>query len=241
MGGYRRYAMIFDSEAGELGRVAIELIELGIDALYVNDVDEATLLAEQEADRLAAVVIPASCTLPEVDALLARVCTRACGARSLMVVGLEPEPAKLAAYRERQITWALWEPFENRDLRYALTAAMSADGTDARKALRVPSNIETAVFSGRHRNDAVVHDLSVSGAYLASPTPFLEGTLLSLDIALPNGPLVAKAEVVYSKTAEQPGRRDVPDGMGVVFSRFLGDSEATLVDFIQAWVERFRP
>lgn len=59
-----------------------------------------------------------------------------------------------------------------------------------------------------------VHDLSMSGAYLATPTPFLEGTLLSLDVELPTGRLVGKGEVVYAKTADVRAEATCPMAWG---------------------------
>ena len=241
MGGYQRFALIFDSETGELGRTAIELIGLGIDALYVNHVDEAALLAQQESERLAAVLVPSTCSLSDIHGLLERVCTYASGVRGLVVVGDKPGEETLAALRETGLQWSLWNPFTPRELRFVMTAAMSADGSDRREALRIPSEIKTCVYTGRHSKDVVVHDLSTGGAYLAVDKPFLEGTLLTLDVALPTGQFMCKAEVVYAKTAGEEGRPDVPPGMGVVFTKLMGDSELALHEHIDGWLARFRP
>lgn len=241
MAGYQRFALILDSETAELGSVAVRLLELGLDVLYANDVDEATLLARQETEHLGAVLIPANYSLARVDELLERVCSQASGARGLVVVGLEPDPEFLDGLRERGVEWRLWEPFSERELRFVMASAMSTDhAADRRKAPRIPTQIETAVFSGRHRKDVVVHDLSTGGAYLASEKPFLEGTLLSLDIPLPEGSVVGKGEVVYAKTADQPGRPDVPEGMGVVFTKLAPRSARALTAYVDAWLKRFR-
>lgn len=241
MAGYQRFALIFDTETGVLGRAAIELIELGIDVLYVNHVDEAALLAQQEAERLAAVLVPADCPPRDVQGLLERVCPYASGVRGLVVVGDKPDAEAVAALRETGLQWALWKPFTPRELRFVMTAAMAADGADRRASLRIPSEIKTSVFSGRHSKDVVIHDLSTGGAYLASDKPFSEGTLLTLDVELPNGQFIGKGEVVYAKTADQEGRPDVPPGMGVVFTKLMGNSENTLLEHIDGWVDRFRP
>jgi hypothetical protein len=92
---------------------------------------------------------------------------------------------------------------------------------------------------GRHRKDVTVHDLSASGAYLAAQNPFLEGSAIRVDIALPGGPVAGKAEVVNAKTEDKPGRPDVPDGMGVVFTDLAPESEATLREFIRDQLRRF--
>ena len=162
----------------------MRLLELGIDVLYANDVDEAALLARQESDRLGAVLIPTSFDPKDVAHLLARVCSQlAAGARSLVLVGLEPDPALVEDLRGEGVRWCLWEPYHERELRFVMTAAMSSDHSgDRRKNLRIPTAIPTAVFMGRHRKDVTVHDLSVTGAYLAGPNPFLEGSRIHVDM-----------------------------------------------------------
>jgi hypothetical protein len=220
----------------------MRLLELGIDVLYANDADEAALLARQESDRLDAVLIPTSFDLEEVARLLARVCSQlAAGVRSLVLVGLEPNPALVEDLRAKGVRWCLWEPYDERELRFVLTAAMSSNhGDDPRKDLRVPTAISTAVFMGRHRKDVTVHDLSISGAYLAAPDPFLKGSVIRVDIPLAGGSVQGKARVVNAKTAGKPGRPDVPDGMGIVFTALAPESEPTLQSFLRDSIRRFQ-
>ena len=92
----------------------------------------------------------------------------------------------------------------------------------------------------RHRKEVVVHDLSVSGAYLATPHPFLEDSRISLEIPLPSGPILGNGLVVNAKTADKPGRPDVPEGMGVSFSNLSAESYERLQDFVEGWIDRFR-
>ncbi len=242
MSDYERFALILDSASTELGHAALRLLELGIDVLYANDLDEAELLARQESERLGAVLIPATFGLDRVEALLSRVCSRlAAGARGLVLVGLEPEPEFVELLRAKGVTWRLWEPFEERELRFVMTAAMATEhGGERRKAPRIPTEIATAVFMGRHRKDVTVHDLSATGAYLAAANPFLKGSLLSFEIPLPDGLVVGKAEVTNAKTADQPRRADVPDGMGIAFTQLTPGSRETLEAFIDGWIQRFR-
>jgi hypothetical protein len=241
MSSYQRFALILDSQMAVLGRIAMRLLELGIDVLYANDVDEATLLARQESDRLGAVLIPTSFDPEDVTHLLTRVCSQlAAGVRSLVLVGLEPDPALVEDLGAKGVRWCLWEPYDERELRFVMTAAMSSDhGDDRRKDLRIPTAISTAVFMGRHRKDVTVHDLSVSGAYLAAPNPFLEGSRIHVDMPLPDGSVVGKAEVVNAKTADKRGRPDVPEGMGIVFTDLAPGSRETLQSFIRDWIRRF--
>ena len=242
MSDYERFALILDSANAELGRVALRLLELGIDVLYANDLDEAELLARQESERLGALLIPVTFGIERVEALLSRVCSQlAAGPRGLVLAGLEPEPEILEALRAKGVTWRLWEPFEERELRFVISTAMATeDAGERRKDARIPTEIVTTVFMGRHRKDVTVHDLSATGAYLAATDPFLEGSRLSFEIPLPDGLLVGKAEVAKAKTADRPGRADVPEGMGIAFTQLTPGSRETLKAFIHGWIQRFR-
>ena len=147
---------------------------------------------------------------------------------------------KTDSLRELGISWRICEPYEERDLRFVVSLAMSKDhGDDRRKTLRIPTEIPTTVFMGRHRKDVIVCDLSLGGAYFACPHPFMPESQLSIEIPLPEGTFLAKGEVRNAKTADVTGRADVPDGMGVEFSRFNEKSMNLLRGYVESWIARF--
>jgi hypothetical protein len=238
---YERFALIIDSEASALGGVAVRLLSLGVDLLYAADLDEATLLAAQESQRLGAVLIPSSFEVDLVEKLISRVCSKlAAGPRALIVAGLEREPDFVERLRDYGVQWAVCEPYDDREIRFVVAAAMSTGHTgERRKHPRIPTNIETTVFMGRHRKEVVVHDLSVSGAYFATPHPFLEDSRISLEIPLPSGPVLGNGLVVNAKTADKPGRPDVPEGMGVSFNNLSPESYERLQEFVEGRIAPF--
>jgi DNA-binding response OmpR family regulator len=242
MGGYERFALIIDSDSSVLGGVAMRLLELGIDVLYAADLDEAALLAAQERERLGAVLIPPNFEPLLIDALLSRVCSKlTTGPRALVVAGLDRESELVAHLRNRGAEWALCEPYEERELRFVMTAAMSTKHSgERRKHVRIPMDAETVVFMGRHRKSVRVHDISISGAYFATPHPFPVETRISIEIPLPDGAALASGVVTNSKSADRPGRPDVPEGMGVSFTTLSQSSTERLYEYIEDWIDRFR-
>ena len=239
---YERFALVLDSGDSVLGRASMQLLELGIDVLYANDVDEAELLARQESGRLGALLIPDVFDQADTDRLLERVGARLeAGPRGVIVTGNRPDAETRRRLRARGVRWGVWHPYEIRELRFVMTAAMSdSHAGERRKHLRIPTDLSTTVFMGRHRKDVILHDLSVSGAYFATQYPFLEDSRLSIELPLPDGAVFAKAVVVNAKTADKPGRDDVPDGMGVAFSDLPEQDLTALRKFVEAWVDRFR-
>ncbi len=238
---YERFALLLDSQEAELGRMAMRLLELGIDVMYANDLDEAALLSRQEVHRLGAVLASSQGPRSHIENIVNRVCSGLdAGASSLVLVGPELAEEKAAALRDLGIQWRICEPYDERDLRFGLSLAMSKEhADDRRKSLRIPTEIPTAVFMGRYRQDVTVHNLSLNGAYFASPHPFLPGGQLSIEIPLPDGTFIAKGEVRNAKTADVTGRSDVPDGMGVAFTHINEKSTNLLQGFVHSWLKRF--
>ncbi len=239
--GYERYALVLDHADGHLGPVAMRLLELGVDVLYANDADEATLLALQESANLGAVLAPASSSLPFLERALDRICAPLpAGSESLVLIGRDPGESTVRELRKRGVRWALWEPVGEREMRFLLTTVMShAFGGEQRKHRRVPTDFQGAVWMGRHRKDVTVHDLSISGAYLAAPHPFLAESRLTIELSLADGGLMAKGTVVWARTADAPARDDVPEGMGVAFTDLGDAARARLERFTEAELARF--
>ena len=50
--------LVLDSQKCSLGQAALALVRLGVEALYANDLDEASLLARQEGLRLRGALAP---------------------------------------------------------------------------------------------------------------------------------------------------------------------------------------
>lgn len=239
---YDRFALILDSEQTLLGDTAMRLVQMGVDTLYAKDVDEAVLLAAQESARIGAVLVPGQAAAEIGEDQLVRVCSQlSAGVASLVLVGEEPDPSLLVKLHERGARWCVWEPYTERELRFVTTETMSDGHTgNRRKHPRIPTRIETTVFMGRHAKPSVVHDLSLGGAFMAAEDPFLEGSRLSLDIELPAGRVIAKAEVVMAQTRDKLVREDTPEGMGVLFKEFTADSKERLEDYLREWIRRFQ-
>ncbi len=232
--GYTRYALILDHADGHLGGAAMRLLEIGVDVLYANDVDEASLMARQEAETLGAVLVPAASSLGFVDRVIQQICTHLdAGPQGLVLLGRDPGERTRSELRSRGVRWGLWDVENERGLRFVMTAAMSTGHeADPRKDIRVPTDLEAIACMGRHRKEARVHDISVGGVYLAAEHPFLAGSSLSIDITLPSGPLWAKGDVVSAKTADMQVRPDIPEGMGVAFTQINDDARETLRAYI---------
>ena len=141
---YTRYALILDHADGHLGGVAMRLLDVGIDVLYANDVDEASLLARQEAETLGAVLAPAASSLTSIDRVLQQICSHLeAGPQALVLIGGDPGERTRSELRSRGVRWGLWDMENDRGLRFVMTAAMSTGHeADPRKDVRVPTDLD---------------------------------------------------------------------------------------------------
>ncbi|UCE86202.1 MAG: PilZ domain-containing protein [Deltaproteobacteria bacterium] len=227
--GSERYALILDDEHNSLGAVALRLLRLGIDTSYAKDRDEAFLWAQQEAERIRAILFPPSVDVGEVMTLATQISARSqAEPPNPIVIGQRPAEPQIDGLRKGGVLWALWEPYDESSLRWVVNEAMApSDAGSTRQEPRVPTTFLGKTWYRTHRKDVVVSSLSIRGAYLETPNPFWEGIELTVEIPLPDGPLVTKATVRY----QTEGRTS---GMGVAFAPLDLEKEMRLQSYVEA-------
>ena len=146
------------------------------------------------------------------------------GIESLVPIGLEPDPAITSQLRRAGVRWCLWEPYEDRELRFVTAAALlSGDPGERRKRMRVPAHLFASILQGSDRRQAVVCDLSAGGAYLGIEPSLEEGSRVDLELQVPPGSVFLRARVIHTHTPERPPRPDLPGGVGIEFVHLEGD------------------
>ena len=234
-------ALIIDDDDNPLGEVTLRLLRLGIDVLYSKGSDEAWLLAQQEAERISTLLFPPSVPVGAIQSILDCLRSNAIDVpRNLVVIGARPDEEQRARLRECGVRWALWEPYDESALRSVVSSAMSAKHeVETREEPRLPTTLLGRVFMGTHRKDVIVYTLSGQGAFLETPSPFLTGSKIALEMALPQQTVMAKAEVIYAKSAQEGGPPGQPNGMGVAFTKMDPGSRERLEAFLEDQDNRF--
>ncbi len=239
---YERFALIYDSPAGQLGQAALGLLDRGIDVLYAADLDEALLLATQEEERLGALLVPSSLEPGSLAELIHRLAPRLpSGIETMVPVGLEPEPDVAALLRRAGVRWCLWEPCELRELRFVAAAALMAGNPgERRKALRVPTRVAAEVLQGNARRSGVLCDLSQGGAYLGVDPPFATGSEVQMEFEVAAASIFLRGRVVHAHTPERPPRNDLPGGIGVEFLEVPERDRTALGQLISELTQPYR-
>jgi uncharacterized protein (TIGR02266 family) len=80
--------------------------------------------------------------------------------------------------------------------------------------------------------EALIHNISQMGVYLATDTPFDAGYKFLIEIDLPNdkGQIAGKCEVVWVNQVEA---KDYPKGMGVQFIEIPSKDRELLEEYLQ--------
>ena len=157
-----------------------------------------------------------------------------------MVIGQRPDDDTREGLRNCGVQWALWEPYDESALRSVVSAAMSGGfGESSRREPRLPTTLLGRAFMGIHRKDVILYTLSSKGAFLETPSPYLQGSKITIEVALPDDSFVAKANVVYSKDAREAGAAAQPNGMGIEFSKLDPRCQVKLEKFLEEQKDRF--
>lgn len=238
---YDRSALVFDSADSALGAVALGLVAVGLDPFYANDEDELVLLAHEQRDRIAALVVPGTLPVERLDAVTRRVGSLLPGGSAAVVVVAPPrDRALLGALRERGIRWVVFAPYDGSELRFAVAAALASGAAlEPRSGLRVPIRLPASVCHAGCARSGEITNLSVGGAYLTLAEPPGPGAALSIEFPIGERMLSVQAVVAHRSDGARLGPGCGP-GMGVAFSG-LSPLEARLVEgFVRERIDSFR-
>jgi len=152
----------------------------------------------------------------ELEALRARSLS---GALALIAAGPRPDTDAQQALRGAGVAIALWDPVGDHALRFFLNRVTSiSDGTFPRGEPRSPTEWRASVFSSGREKQASVYCLSSGGAFLETPSPWLSGAEVAIELPLPSGPLTVVGRVVYTNVPGNLQRPGLPTGMAVRFT-----------------------
>ena len=157
------------------------------------------------------------------------------------VWGSRPDPAAAVALREQGVRYVLADPFTEEDLRFVLHMNLEAEDYDAsRLEPRVPTSLRARVVTKTGERVAVVCNLSIHGAYLATPRPALRGGRIEIEIPLPELSITTAADVLWNNVPGNLRRPNLPIGMGVRFESLPEASVAALRSYLESRAASYR-
>ncbi|MGH7288476.1 MAG: PilZ domain-containing protein [Myxococcota bacterium] len=239
---YDRLALVYDTPETALGAAALGLVQQGLDPLYTTDADEACQLARQEQSRIAALVVSGAIEIARLDPMLREIVPRlAGGAAAIVVVAPPRQRSTLAALRDRGIRWAVWEPYDESELRFAVAAALaSGDVLETRRGLRAPLRLPVAIRNARLSREGELRNLSVGGAYVALSEPPEPSASLGLEFPIGERMFRTQATVAHRQCGASDRSAERGPGMGVAFTGMTPLEVRLVAGFVRERVESFR-
>jgi hypothetical protein len=242
MAAYDRHLLLLDAAEGQLGRHAMELVELGVDVVYAQDADEAHLLARQDGARACAALFACPPDPGVAGQLVSRLAAALDGPPDAIApIGPRPPAETLEVLRAAGLRFGLFDPLAFRELRFVASAVLRlGNAADPRKSDRFPTAIPARIKVGSREKDVRVHDLSRGGAWLVEPFPFPVETVLDVAFELDGTSFAAQAVIVGRRLEDDPTRPDAPAGMGIQFVEVDAANEDRLRAYIDACAEHYR-
>ena len=151
-----------------------------------------------------------------------------------VVFGPRPGPTVRSSLREAGVRFAIFDPATDEELRFVVNEARYASAPALpRLEQRVPADLPARILAKNGEKVAVVYNLSITGAYVATPRPTLRGGSVRLSFSLPGGEASLQANVVWNNVPGNLRRFHTPIGMGLRFTETPTDVQSEL----DGWVE----
>jgi hypothetical protein len=230
---YDRRALVLGSPASAL-ECGFEAP--GVEPLFAKDADDAVLLVDEHRAQIAALVIPGSLPLEELDRMLERLTPRLeIGREAVLVVAPPRVRMHLAGLRERGVCWAVWEPFDADELHFAITATLSSeDALEPRRGLRVPIRLPIQIRYEGEEYEGEIVNLAMGGAYVSLPDPPEPDAGVVVQFPIGERMLETQARVAHRRA-----EGGFP-GMGLAFGGLAASDERLLDGFVRERVNSFR-
>lgn len=240
--GYQRFVLVVDDRENSLAELSLRLVRMGIDALYSNQEDEASLLAAQESRKIGALLVPSSLHPDEIAAVMQRIGERAgLKPNEVVLIGERPADAHRLTIRNLGVRWCINVNDDPVTVRSLLAfVASSEDDLDSRIEPRIPALLMAEIHDGERAIDARVRNLSVGGAFLETDEALDPGGEHKLAITLPEERLEARARVAFQVPADANRPEGVPAGSGVAFIDLDLASQGILRRFLADALGRYQ-
>jgi hypothetical protein len=226
--------------AGRTRHLAGYLLVLGYRSIPVEDVADALhALAANESVRVG--LLAGDHDLPDPAPLLREIRDPARPRLVWALFGMRPSAAESVALRGAGVRFLLADPFTEEELRFVMNEAHQEDGRARLRVVeRVPTTLRARVVTKTGERLALVSNLAMNGAYLATPRPALRGGVVELRLPLDDGEVALRARVMWNNVPGNLRRPHAPLGMGVHFLDVPAEVSASLRKFLDQRMRAYR-
>jgi len=227
-----RDAVLVIGFAGVSGGLATRLIALGFRPISVSDPRAAAARLDREKSPVRAAIVPSDAAFL-VPGTLWRL-NRANGADSLRCIALGPplDEAGAARVRSAGVSFTLWEPATDRELRFAVNRALHDEHGQSRLRARAATDLVARIRLGAREKAGLVYSLCESGCYVETDRPCLPESFVSVHLPLSNGSVELPARVIYANVPGDFERANLPRGMALSFLGGCARERAAIAAYV---------
>jgi hypothetical protein len=235
-------ALLLDDASEEVAALGVRLTRMGVGVERANGAEDARERIAAADPPIPLLVAPARIDLAEAKKTLELLTERvAPGRPAFMIVGEQPEGAWRSPLREAGVTWVLWAPFDDNELRFLVSSAMARpESLSARKDTRIPANLSVWIRAGSRRDVGVLSNLSARGAYIELAEPLPVGASMRIEFELPPERFRLFARVVHS-APDANGSPLLRGGVGVCFDPIDNDTARLIRETVEERAARYLP
>lgn len=213
--------------------LAGHLLLLGYRAAGARELDAALRIVAQATPPTRVGLLATDHGLADVAAALRSITEFAPAPLQWILIGRRPEASEIEVLRAAGVTFSLFDPFRDEDLRFVVSEAHHAGSPHAlRTEQRVPTMLRARVTTRTGERVAVVCNLSTIGAYLATPRPAMRGGTLAMQLPLGGRAIDLSGHVIWNNVPGNLRRPNAPVGMGVAFTDVSAEAARALAQFV---------
>ncbi|MBK7951095.1 MAG: PilZ domain-containing protein [Deltaproteobacteria bacterium] len=228
-----RRILILDSPAGELQRLALDLMGSEFGVHYANDLSEAQLMARDAGGKITAVLFSTAIPLERVSAMAARFGVKPSG---LVPVGARPANRVIAALAFHGVRWHLWDTPSDAAIRFVLSSVLfERDPFELRYHLRVPTSLPARTLFGERKSEATIRDIGLGGLCLLGADLGEIGDVGSVSFEVEGRPIILDCRVAWK--IGDPGPTSVG---GVAFVEVDPESGEAIDSIRKSFIARQR-
>jgi len=218
------------------GGVAPQLIALGYRPISVTDPQAAAARLSRENEAVHAAIVPSDAPFLTPGALWRLARLRGPGSLRVLALGPREDEAHAERLRRAGVHFMLWEPYADRELRFAVNRALHDDAHgQSRLHARASTDLIACIRLGAREKAGLIYSLSPFGCYVETDRPCVPDSYVSLHLPLPNGGVELPARVLYANVPGDFARANLPRGMAL---GFLDPSVGTRVAIARYVAER---
>jgi len=228
-----RDAVLVIGFAGVSGGLAPRLIALGYRPISVTDPQAAAARLARDSEAVHAAIVPSDAPFLAPGALWRL--TRANGPSSMRVLALgrREDDGHAERLRRAGVRFTLWEPYADRELRFAINRALHDESHgQSRLHARASTDLIARIRLGAREKAGLVYSLSAHGCYVETDRPCVPDSFVSLHLPLPRGGVELPARVVYANVPGDFARANLPRGMALAFLDVRAPERGAITDYV---------